>query len=86
MWGRVGEKEWECEERKAKLPEEEGGGERKKEMLLRVLDGNFSNEKTMTALWFGLQSYESQQILTPECSQLLLTQGEQQKERLAMSI
>lgn len=47
----MGEKEWECEERKAKLPEEEGGGgERKKEMLLRVLDGNFSNEKTMTAL------------------------------------
>lgn len=45
----MGEKEWECEERKAKLPEE-GGGERKKEMLLRVLDGNFSNEKTMTAL------------------------------------
>lgn len=45
----MGEKEWECEERKAKLPGEEEGG-KKKEMLLRVLDGNFSNEKTMTAL------------------------------------
>lgn len=30
IWGRVGEKEWECDERKAKLQEKKGGGEKKK--------------------------------------------------------
>lgn len=43
-------------------------------MLLRVLDGNFPNETTMT----GLHQYESEQILllTPECSLLLSMQEE----------
>lgn len=51
-------------------------------MLLRVLDGNFSNEKTMTVLRFGLHQYESRQILqlTPECRLLLLMQEEHQKD------
>lgn len=30
-------------------------GEREEKLLLRVLDGNFSNEKTMTVLRFGLR-------------------------------
>lgn len=71
----MGEKEGECEERKAKLQEEK--------MLLRVLDGNFSNEETMTVLRLGLHQYESQQILllTPERRLLLLTRGERQNDR-----
>lgn len=77
--GRERKKEWECEQRKAKLQEEEGG--RKKEMLLRVLDGNFSNEKTMTVLRVGLHQYESLP-LTPECILLLLTQEEHQKDNI----
>ncbi len=81
----MGERGWECEDRKAELHGEgrEGKGE-KREMLLRVLDGNFSNEKTMTALTFGLHQYESLQalLLTPECSLLLLTQEEHQTDHI----
>ena len=50
-------------------------------MLLRVLDGNFSNEKTMTVLRVGLHQYESLPP-TPECILLLLTQEEHQKDNI----
>lgn len=48
--GGVGEKEWECDERNAKLQKggRDGGG------VLSASDGNFTNEKAMTVLRFGL--------------------------------
>jgi len=39
------------------------GRGKEKDRLLRVLDGNFSNEKNMPLLRFGLHQYELQQVL-----------------------